>query len=73
MLSKIKKSGTNQKSINLEDDGETNEIVVEVISVNDLSNDIKTGIDYNRIKSQIDNQVSFGYKKNKVNILENNK
>ena len=63
MLSKIKKSGTNQKSINLEDDGETNEIVVEVISVNDLSNDIKTGIDYNRIKSQIDNQVSFGYKK----------
>ena len=73
MLSKIKKSGTNQKSINLEDDGETNEIVVEVISVNDLSNDIKTGIDYNRIKSQIDNQVSFGYKKNKVNILENYK
>ena len=73
VLSKIKKSGTNQKSINLEDDGETNEIVVEVISVNDLSNDIKTGVDYNRIKSQIDNQVSFGYKKNKVNILENNK
>ena len=37
-----------------------------------MSKDIEF-YDYNRIKSQIDNQVSFGYKKNKVNILENNK